>query len=354
MWEATVRVEREQLVDALPQKVWDLAGSAAALSTFPGWFAFDVPGVVAGTDRLCCLLVSGEGSFRPVADIRRVGCAVVDVKEEIPGQLISWQVRSTEPAGQQAITLSVHPQAAGSAVRIAVSDVVTRNLTAEREPYWHRHVKTWLGCLRAVAEGRAPWPQAVMPAAMQRAMAAPAPLRKPVEASAAVVIDGAPGAVWEAVWDPASDRLIDPERVAWSGHVPGTPLWEAGEMQYSVLRHPGGRFTASVLVVTEPADGHRAVTRGIGQSHKEYVWVITPAPGGTRLELTARWPARVMRGRTDAREMPERIRAQLRRITEGYQALIERPLAPAARPPAAALKPVTHQVRPRWADSCRA
>ena len=323
MWEATVLVEREQLVDARPEKIWELAGSPAALSVFPGWFAFGVPGAVKGTDRLCCVLVSGQGSFhRPVVDVRRVRCVVADVREEIPGQMISWQVRNTEPAGKQVFTLSVHPRTGRSAIRVAVSDVVAGSLETDCRAYWRRHVKTWLGCLRVAAEGRAPWPEAMMPAAMQRAMAAAAPLRKPMEASAAVVIDGAPGAVWETIWDPASARLIDPENVAWSGHVPGTPLRDAGEMQYLVRRHPGERFTASVYMVTELADGRRAVIRHIGQQH-EHVYVIAPVPGGTRLELTARWPTRAVRGRAWAQETPEEIREELRRSAEAYQAIIE-------------------------------
>jgi len=325
MWEATVHVEREQLVDAVPEKVWELVSSPAALSVFPGWFAFGVPGAVEGTDRLCCVLVSGQGSFRcPAAGTRRVRCVIVDVREEIPGQQIRWQVRNTEPAGRQVFTLSMHPQAGRSAVRIAFSDVVPRASKVDRQTYWRRQVKTWLDGLQAAAEGRAPWPQAVMPAAMQRAMAAPAPLRDPMEASAAVVIDGAPGAVWEAAWDPASARLIDPERIAWSGHVPGTPPREAGEMRYSVHRHPGERFTGSVFIVTELADGHRVVARHIGHAH-ENVRIITPVPGGTRLELTARWSAREVRGHANAREVPERMSAELRRRAEGYQALIEGP-----------------------------
>lgn len=334
MWEATVRVEREQLVDAVPEKVWELPGSPAALSAFPGWFAFDVPGAAEGTDRLCCLLVSGQGSFdRRAVDISRVRCAVVDVREEIPGQLISWQVLSTEPAGQQVFTLSVHSQAGKSALRIAVSAAVPRTSADKRKAYWRRHVKTWLDCLVASVEGRAPWPQAAMSAAMQQAMAAPAPLRKPTEASAAVVIDGAPGAVWEAVWDPASARLIDPELIAWSGHVPGTPAREVGEMQYFVHRHPGGRFTASVSMVTELADVHRAVIRHIGQP-AESVYVIIPAPGGTRLELTDRWLARAVRGGINARDVMETVRAKQRQSVKGYQAIIEGSRAPAAEPPA--------------------
>lgn len=333
MWEATVRVEREQLVDALPEKVWELAGSPAALSVLPGWFAFAVPGAVAGTDRLHCLLVSRGGFRRPVVGISRVDTVLIGVREEIPGEAISWQALNAEPAGKQVFTLSVHPKADRSAVRFAVRDVVPRGLKADCRSYWRHHAKVWLGDLRAVAEGRAPWPQPVMSAAMRQAMTAPVSLREPMEASAAVVVDGAPSAVWEAVWDPASARLIDPERVAWSGHVPGTPVREVGEMQYFVRRLPGGRLRASVCTVTELAYGHRAVTRCMCGRH-ETVHVITPVPGGTRLELTERWPARAMPGGVGARALLEKIRAEQRQTAEGLRALIEG-RAPVAGPPEA-------------------
>ena len=223
----------------------------------------------------------------------------------------------------------MQPQAGRSAVRIAASEVVTRTRVSVSEPYRRRQVKAWLGGLRAAAEGRAPWPQTVMPATVQRAMAAPAPLRKPMEASAAVVIDGTPGAVWATVSDPVSTRLIDPERVAWAGNVPGTPMREVGEMQCFVDRHPGGRFDASVTMVTELAHGHRAVTRQLGQ-RCECVHAITPVPGGTRLELTARFSARASRGNAEARQGLETMRADMRRSAEGYRSLIEGPRAPAS------------------------
>jgi hypothetical protein len=245
----------------------------------------------------------------------------VDVRQEIPGQLISWQALGTEPPGKEVFTLSVQPRGGRSAVRIAVSDVDDRGAVAFRESYRRRQVKAWLGGLRAAAEGRAPWPQAVPPAAVQRAMAAPAPLRKPMEASAAVVIDGAPAAVWATVWDPVSSRLIEPERIAWAGNVPGTVMREVGELQCFVDRHPGGRFGASVLMVTELADGHRAVTRQLGQPY-EVVHAITPVPGGTRLEMTARM-ARGSRGDGAARQVLETMRTNMRRSAEGYRSLIE-------------------------------
>lgn len=298
-----------------------LAGSPAALSLSPVWRAFSVPDAVEGTDRLCCLLVSGPGNFRrPVLDLRRVRCAVVDVREEVPGQSIRWQVRSTDPAGTQLFTLSVRRQPGGSLVRVAASAVVHRSTEADWEPYWHRHVKAWLGGLRDVVEGRAPYPQAQMAAEVQRALAAPAPLRKPVEASAAVVINAAPADVWKVVRDPESE----PGRYAWEGRVPGTPRQESGEMRCTVGRHPAGRFTACVEVVTELTDERREVTRQVGGPGCEGVSSIAPVPGGTRLELTLRWPARAAPGHASVPETPERMRTALKQRAGDYKALIER------------------------------
>src|SRR5580693_5827085 len=65
MWEATVRVTREQEVDADPERVWALASSPPALAAMPGHrFAFAVPAAVPGTDRLCCMIVSGRHGRR--------------------------------------------------------------------------------------------------------------------------------------------------------------------------------------------------------------------------------------------------------------------------------------------------
>ena len=117
MLEATVRVTREQQVDADPEKMWALAAAPAALSAMPGQrFAFPVPVAVAGTDRLCCTIVSAK---------ENVHCAVLDVREETPGELICWQVRSA-PARKETLTLSVRPRPSGCTLRVAVSEVVPR------------------------------------------------------------------------------------------------------------------------------------------------------------------------------------------------------------------------------------
>lgn len=321
MWETDVLVEREESAGAAPEKVWELAGSMTALSLVPGRFAFGVPDDVPGTDRLCCLLLM---------DRKVTGCMVADVREEIPGQLISWQMRNTDPVGKLVYTLSVHPKPGGSAVRIAVvSRAVSRDFKVNQETYLRRYVKAWLKSLRAVVEDRAPWPQPVMPAAMWQAQANLAPLRRPMQASAAVVIAGSPSAVWESVFHPASWRNSSAEDVVVTGLVPGTPQREVGRSGYAVYRHPGGRFTAAVLTLTELAEGHHAVSRRFGPPHIEMTHLVTPAPGGIRLEMTFRWPLSpsVDRSSLAVEEDVERIRAILSKHAEDHRAHVEQPPA---------------------------
>lgn len=219
----------------------------------------------------------------------------------------------------------MRPQSGKSAVRIAVTDdTVSRSSKSQRKSIWRHRVKVWLDALQAVVEGKAPWPQTAVPAAVQRALTAPPSLLDPVEASAATVINASPGEVWEAVWDPASLRLMSPELVAWSGLVPGTPQREAGEMQYLVQRLADGRFTASVGILTELTYGHRAVIREIGSPHAdETVYVTTTVPGGTRLEVTRRTESSAVFGGLDLQDLAEMCRQDAQLTVEGYQELIE-------------------------------
>jgi hypothetical protein len=310
MWETTVLVEQEQPVDAVPEKIWALAGSVTALSAMPAWFAYSIPSAVAGTDRLCCLVAVGS----------LMTCAVLDVREEIPGQLICWQTRSTHPAGRQLFTLSLLPRRHGATVRLSVSHVVPRPSQIKAEAYWRAETGTWVGRLKAIAEGRAPWPQAGMPPDMQQACLSPPPLKSPRQASATALISAPASAVWEAVWAPESAVFADPGHVACAGHVPGTPQRQAGEMQYTVMRRPGDRFTAAVHVVKEVTE-YKAVTQNIQPPHGEILHLITPTPEGTRLELTYRWLVRE-RGNT-RKNVTATVAGHLQAMADGYKALIE-------------------------------
>ena len=314
MWEATVRVAREQEVDADPERVWALAASPAALAAMPGHrFAFAVPAAVPGTDRLCCMIVSGKHD---------VHCAVVDVREEVPGQLVRWQVRSA-PSRKETLTLSVGPRAGGCTLSAAVSEVVPRIDKGSYQKYWHRTITHWADRLQAIAEGRMPWPEDAMSAEMRDVCAGFELPKKTGQASASAVISAEPGAVWETVWAPDSSRLIDPETVVWAGTVPGTPQRSVGELQYTVHRHDDDRFTAIVDVVKELAEGRRAVTQRIGHPDTERLLLLTPVAEGTRLELTARWPAPTVR-KTHAEQTADTVATHLQETAEAYKEHIEK------------------------------
>jgi len=309
MWDTTLLVEHELPVDADPDQVWALTRTLAALSAMPGRFVLDVPAPVAGTDRLCCLLTDGE----PVTS------AVHDVREEAAGQMICWQARSTEPAGKQTLTLRVLRRPRGCTLRLSIGDVVPRPHAISREAYWQTQVRAWGDSLRDIAEGRAPWPSPKMAAGMLEKCSAPRPLRNPVMVSAAAVIHAPTAAVWETVCAPESLRLMNPGNVAYAGHVPGTPERKAGYMQYVVYRHPDGRFTASLSVIMELAEGVSAVSQGVAPPHIKLHHLITPVADGTRLELECRWSGPAPRSVTAdaARQLAEAV--------EGYKALIEKP-----------------------------
>jgi hypothetical protein len=303
-------VEQELSVDAAADRVWALARSSAALSAISGRFGFDVPAQVAGTDRLCCLLTDGE----------TVTAAVHDVRQEIAGQMICWQTRSTEPAGKQTLTLSVLPRPRGSTLRLSVSDVVPRTQATSHEAYWQTLVRAWADSLQDIAEGRAPWPSSEMPAGMLEKCSAPRPLTNPVTVSAAAVIHAPTAAVWETICAPESLQLMNPGQVACAGHVPGTPEREAGYMQYVVYQHPGRRFTTSLSVIMELAEGVSAVSQAVAPPHVKIHHLVTPAADGSHLTLECRWSGPA------PRSVAADVEGQLRESVEGYKALIEKPV----------------------------
>jgi uncharacterized protein YndB with AHSA1/START domain len=219
----------------------------------PGRFAWNVPGAIPGTDRLHCLL-----SAR--------GCQVVDVREETPGRLISWQMRDTPSASPHCLTVSVDPRGRGSSlVRIAISQVVSRVAKADHEGRKAGQFTGWLDRVQAIAEGGAPLLEARIPAIRRLGWPIGIPMRDMLEASATVTIDAAPDVVWAAIRDPAADRILNPGKIAATGYVPGTPAGQSGEMQYSVFTHPDGRFTASVHLVTDLHDGYSAISSTSGR-----------------------------------------------------------------------------------------
>jgi uncharacterized protein YndB with AHSA1/START domain len=312
MPDTTVHVEHELSVDAATDQVWALARSLAALSALPGRFAFDVAGDAAGVGRLCCL----------ITDIRTVIPAMHDVRQEIAGQMICWQSRSTRPAGIQTFTLAVLRRPSGSTLRLSVSDAVPQLQAIVYRTYWQTQVWAWGNSLRAIAEGRDPWPSPEIPVRMHDKCSIPRPPKNPVQVSASVVIHAPAAAVWEAIYAQESLRLIIPGEVAHVGHVPGTPERKAGDMHYVVRRRPEQRFTVNVAVITELVEGVSAVSQSIAPPHVQIHHRLTHVADGTRLELKCCWPA--PSSKTEEQNEMADATKQLQEQVNGYKTLIEK------------------------------
>src|SRR5260221_876783 len=205
MWESTVEVTRKAIVQAAPEHAWSLVSDSAAWSLRPGCFAFDVPQVTEAGRLRCWFAPFGKG----------LGCSVQEVREEVPGQVMSLRSRSTQPAGRQAFTLSVQPHDRGAMVRLTVTVTGSREDKPDYQAFWRKELKAWLSALADVAEGRRPWPEAGIPAPLRRACARlPAPTSPPGTSTAGLV-RASPDAVWQA---------IPPPRIPAPPPPPHTPI----------------------------------------------------------------------------------------------------------------------------------
>lgn len=310
-WGRTVLVKHKLAVSAPPDEVWALGRGPAALSAWPGWFAFEVPAEVKGADRLCCVL-GGDGV--PFA-------AVFDVRWEVPGQEICWQSRSTASVGEQTLSVGVRPHRRGSVMRLSFGAVVPRPEATEHEAYLHRRVRAWGASLRAIAEGQAPWPGAGMPASMQQSHGAPRALKEEVQASAAVVVRASAETVWKKLQPPEAQYALFPGQVEHAGYVPGTPQSATGEMQYRVARQPDERFTVDVTVTTELVDGAREANQRFAPPHRQFSLSLTRVPDGTRMDLMSRHPA--LPKKAGGRDQAAQMAARLQRTIDAWKALVE-------------------------------
>lgn len=309
MRHSPVVVERSLVIDAPPERVWSLLSSPEAWSLRPAMFAFDVAAPLGSRLRI----MLGLGRAGPI-------CVLYEISEEIPGQAIVLHTPATLPPGREHLLLSAAPQGHGTRATIMASSLVARGSSkGDLKAYWQVQLETWLGNLSAVIEDRSPWPGAGMGPGLCVACSPRALLASPAEASASALIGAPIGQVWQAVHAPESALLMDPGHVVCAGQVPGTPAGRVGEMQYFVRRSDDGRLTASACVVTELTDQHSALTATITPRHTEVLHLVTPAPRGTQLQLTTRWPAGKVKNQAMKRQMADWVQLAV----DGYKKLIE-------------------------------
>jgi len=312
VWLSTVEVTREAVVRTPPEYAWSLVGDSAAWSLRAGHFAFDVPETTEA-GRLRCWCFARDHGLR---------CSVLEVREEIPGQLMRLQPRGTQQAAPHSFTLSVQPHERGATIRLTVSFTALREQKAEYQASWRKNLKAWLSALADVAEGRRPWPEAGIPALLRQQCAELPALASPQGTSAVVLIRASPDVVWRAVRAPGVPA--DPRQrytVVCGGRVPGSPERQAGEMPYVMVQLADGRLTVAISMIRELSEGRSVLAQRLDPPHYEMGYRVEPAPAGTRLELTMCWPdARI----TDAGEqLRGRLTEAVQETASAYQAIIE-------------------------------
>jgi hypothetical protein len=315
MWESTVEVTRKAVVQAAPERAWSLVSDSAAWSLRPGHFAFDVPQVTEAGRLRCWFVSSGKG----------LGCSVHEVREvrdDVAGQVISLRSGGTMQPGRQAFTLSVQPDGRGSMVALTTTVTVHRESKADYHAFWRKELRAWLSAMADVLEGRRPWPEAGIPAPIWKACADLPRLVSPQGTSTAVLIGAPPDLVWQAIRAPgipADPR--QPYTAICAGLIPGAPERQPGELRYVIVRHAEGPLIGTVSMVRELTEGRSVLAQRLEPPHHEMQYLLEPAPGGTRLQLTMCWPDAPVTDKGE--ELRSHLTQSLQHAASAWQAAIE-------------------------------
>ncbi|HEX4062044.1 MAG TPA: hypothetical protein VHY58_13600 [Streptosporangiaceae bacterium] len=320
MWMTNLVVERSLTVATVPERAWSLLSSPAAFSMQPGTFAFDLRPATGGAGS-----TGGAGLWLGIA-IRqaRVLTLLFGISEETPGQVISLRLVNVPPRRQLTYTLSVRPGQRTTKIAIGVSEEVSRSAKADLRARWLKDLDVWLANAQAVLEGRKPWPGDELPPSVRAECARRREVADPVSAEASTVIAAPPARVWQTVWDPATNGQISLTSIA-SGHVPGTPIRQPGEMQYEIQRASSGLLVATLMTLHDCEEERRAVVQTVSPFATETVYLIEPEPAGTRLTLTASLPGRAFTAGHAAQDITEHVAR--------YKSFIEEPEHAAGGPP---------------------
>jgi hypothetical protein len=299
-----VRVECSQAAEAPLDRVWSLMSSPAFWSLRRGrCFMFDVPG--ADRLRFCISALSGE-----------VHCGAFGIEAGEPGRRMSLQAHY---GYRGRYTLSATARGRRSEARIAVMASVPRGREATIKASLRADLGSWLRLLRQVSEGRAAWPGDGIPAELHAMCMTRQPMDSGHTAATSVAIGAEPGSVWELLYSPRTAQLIGPRPAAFSGHVPGTPLRQPGELQYFLRPRPDGTLSAGAIAVTDYDGGLRTTAQRLGPPHDELRYELTPGDGQAQLTLTWRWPGTAELPPADRRQWA----ANLESLARSYKLLSE-------------------------------
>jgi hypothetical protein len=311
-WEATVRVERRRTTAAPADRAWSLFSRPQAWSVRPQpCMTFDL----AAADDLAALdSPAGDMWFYLTAADGAPVAAVLQATAVVPGELL----HVGPPGGSPIWELAVESGRRGTVLRAAVIRTVPRQAKIDAEVYIRNDLDAWLSALAAIAEDRRPWPGEDLPPALRQACLAGPSARHMVEASASMDVAASPDNVGQALVSVDVLRAVLHEQVVTCGYISGTPAGEVGGVRYSVYRHGENlRATASLIAAVSP---NAVITRQITTPFAEsnFSWAV--GPGGTRLDLTQRFPVSAA---TLPDEQMQALEAAVAGLAARYKAAIE-------------------------------
>ena len=278
-WEATVRVERKKTTVAAADRAWSLLSSPQA------WSARPRPSMAFDLAHSGSRAFESEGTWFYLADADGAAvAAVLEASAVVPGELL----RIGPPGGQAAWELRVEPGRRGTVLRALAVRTVPRQAKIDAEAYIRDDLDTWLAALAAIAEDRRPWPGEGMPPALHQACLASRASGPMIEASASVEVGAAADRVGEAVASVEVLRAVQTEQVLSCGYISGTPKGEVGGVRFFV--HQRAEYLLAVASLVAAVSPTAVMTRQITTPHGETTLSWAATAGGTRLEVTQRFP----------------------------------------------------------------
>jgi hypothetical protein len=213
-----------------------------------------------------------------------VAATVFEARAVVPGELL----HVGPPRSQADWELSVGSGRRGTVLRVAAIRTVSREAKIDAEVQLRSSLDAWLASLAAIAEDRQPWPGEGMPPALRQACLASRPAGPMVEVSASVDVAAAADRVGQAIGSVAVLRAVQTDHVLSCGYISGTPEGEVGGVRYFVHQHGENLLAvASLVAAVSPT---AVITRQVTKPHGETTLSWAAADGGTRLELTQRFP----------------------------------------------------------------
>jgi hypothetical protein len=306
MWTTTVRVRRDKVLAA------DVEPAAAFLRTPAPWallprtrHAFAAADSPPGAGQLICLVGRPDQAG-----------SVMEVTADPSGRLIQGRSRTSRPALDLQLAVSVEPRGAGLRLGVEGRGTCGRAEKLAAEDALRTFLGRWLRALADSVEGRVAWPAREMPAELLAEwLAWPASAEhEPLEVEGVVLADVP--TTWQAARSPVTQRTRQPP--VCTGYVPGTPPGQVGEMIYQVLRRPDDRLLAAISLVTEIADEQFVRTIRVGRPWAETLTSLQTVSDGTKITLTGKAPGAGPAAR-------DQLAAGLRARLDVYQGLLGTP-----------------------------